>query len=61
MVQGLLGVNTYAVCDPALKYREQITEELKKQSVTDVPEKMAAVSRTEALVPSDYDPLGQVE
>lgn len=61
MLHGLLGVNDYPVCDPARKYREQVTEELKKRAMTDVPELMAASSVVGEVVASDFDPLGQVE
>jgi hypothetical protein len=61
VLNGLLGVNEYAFCDPARKYREQVVEELKKNEMTDVPELMAASSVATSLIPNDYDPLGQVE
>ena len=61
MLHGLLGVNEYTICDPARKYREQIMSELKKQEITDIPELMAAASAVAELIPSDYDPLGQVD
>ena len=61
MLHGLLGVNEYTICDPARKYREQIMSELKKQEMTDIPELMAAASAVADLIPSDYDPLGQVD
>ena len=61
VLNGLLGVNEYAFCDPARKYREQVVAELKKNEMTDVPELMAASSVATSLIPNDYDPLGQVE
>lgn len=62
VLHGLLGVNEYVVCDPAKQYRKQVMEELKKQSITDVPELMAASSMTgDSIIPSDFDPLGQVD
>jgi RecA/RadA recombinase len=61
MLHGLLGVNEYTICDPAKKYREQVMAELKKQEMTDIPELMAAASAVADLIPSDFDPLGQVE
>lgn len=61
MLHGLLGVNEYLVCDPAVRYREQVMAELAKQNISDVPELMAQESRaTEDLIPADFDPLGQV-
>lgn len=61
VLHGLLGVNDYLVCDPAVKYREQVMAELAKQNVSDEPEVMAGVSRTvEDIIPADFDPLGQV-
>ncbi|NDD52384.1 hypothetical protein EBZ39_00640 [bacterium] len=61
VLHGLLGVNEYSVCDPARKYRDQIMEELKKKEITDIPELMAASSVVADIIPSDFDPLGQVE
>jgi len=62
VLHGLLGVNEYTICDPAKKYRAQVTEELKKQQMTDVPELMAAASLSgDTLIPEDFDPLGQVD
>ena len=61
MLHGLLGVNEYAICDPARMYREQITAELAKQEMTDVPELMAASNIITDLIPANYDPLGQVD
>jgi hypothetical protein len=61
MLHGLLGVNEYTICDPARKYREQIMAELKKQEMTDIPELMAAANAVADIIPSDFDPLGQVE
>jgi hypothetical protein len=57
----LLGVNDYLVCDPAVRYREQVMAELAKQDISDEPEVMAGESRvTTDVIPADYDPLGQV-
>jgi hypothetical protein len=62
VLHGLLGVNEYAVCNPAKRYREQVMEQLKTQQMTDVPELMAATSRSgSSLIPEDFDPLGQVD
>ncbi len=61
LLHGLLGVNEYPICDPAKKYRAQVMEELRKQQMTDVPELMAASSVAADLIPTDFDPLGQVE
>jgi hypothetical protein len=61
VLNGLLGVNEYAFCDPARKYREQVVVELKKNEMTDVPELMAASCVATSLIPNDYDPLGQVD
>lgn len=60
VLHGLLGVNEYTVCDPARRYREQVVEELKKNSMTDIPELMAA-SVAADIIPADFDPLGAVE
>jgi RecA/RadA recombinase len=61
VLHGLLGVNEYLVCDPAVRYREQVMAELAKQNISDVPEMMANESRSaEDLIPADFDPLGQV-
>jgi RecA/RadA recombinase len=61
ILHGLLGVNDYLVCDPAVRYREQVMAELAKQNISDEPEVMAGESRvTEDVIPADYDPLGQV-
>jgi RecA/RadA recombinase len=59
LLHGLLGINEYAVCDPAVKYREQVMEELRKNHQTDNPELMAATGALEDLLPADLDPLGQ--
>jgi RecA/RadA recombinase len=59
LLNGLLGINAYAVCDPARKYREQVLTQLKERSTTDNPELMAAAGALEDLVPADLDPLGQ--
>jgi RecA/RadA recombinase len=59
LLHGLLGINEYAVCDPAVKYREQIMEELRKNQQTDNPELMAATGALEDFMPADLDPLGQ--
>jgi RecA/RadA recombinase len=61
VLHGLLGINEYAVCDPARKYRDQVMTELKKQDITDIPELMAASSVVSEIIPSDFDPLGQVD
>ncbi len=61
VLHGLLGVNEYPVCDPAKRYRDQVMSELKKQEMTDIPELMAASSVVSEIIPSDFDPLGQVE
>jgi RecA/RadA recombinase len=61
VLHGLLGVNEYPVCDPAKRYRDQIMAELKKNELTDIPELMAASSVISDIIPSDFDPLGQVE
>ena len=62
VLHGLLGVNDYAICDPARQYRKQVMEELKKNQMTDVPELMAASSISGAnIIPEDFDPLGQVD
>lgn len=61
ILHGLLGVNDYLVCDPAVRYREQVMAELAKQNITDEPELLAGESRvTEDVIPADFDPLGQV-
>lgn len=61
VLHGLLGVNEYLVCDPAVRYREQVMAELAKQNISDEPEVMAGESRvTEDVIPADFDPLGQV-
>jgi RecA/RadA recombinase len=60
LLHGLLGINEYAVCDPAVKYREQITDELRKNKQTDNPELMAATGAMEDLLPEMLDPLGHV-
>ena len=59
LLDGLLGVNAYAICDPAVRYREQVTAQLKEKQTTDNPELMAAAGALEDLVPADLDPLGQ--
>ena len=61
VLHGLLGVNEYQVCDPARRYRDQIMAELKKNELTDNPELMAASSVISNIIPSDFDPLGQVD
>lgn len=61
VLHGLLGVNEYSVCDPARRYRDQVMAELKKKEITDIPELMAASSVVSDIIPSDFDPLGQVE
>jgi RecA/RadA recombinase len=61
VLHGILGVNDYAICDPAKRYRQQIVDQLKEQQMTDVPELMAASSRSTGLIPEDFDPLGQVD
>lgn len=61
VLHGLLGINDYLVCDPAVRYREQVMAELAKQNITDEPELLAGESRiTEDVIPADFDPLGQV-
>jgi RecA/RadA recombinase len=61
VLHGLLGVNDYLVCDPAVRYREQVMAELAKQNIVDEPELRASESRmTEDVIPADFDPLGQV-
>lgn len=59
VLHGLLGVNSYTVCNPARRYRQQVMDHLKSQQMTDVPELMAAASAT--AIPEDFDPLGQVD
>ena len=59
LLNGLLGVNSYAVCDPAKKYRDQVMANLKDKETTDNPELMAAAGALEDLIPADLDPLGQ--
>jgi 3-hydroxyacyl-CoA dehydrogenase len=62
MLHGLLGVNDYTVCDPAKKYREQVKDQLRSENMTDVPELMAAASKSgNDLLLENFDPLGQVE
>lgn len=61
LLNGLLGVNEYAVCDPAKKYRQQVMDQLKEKQMTDVPELMAASSMATGIIPEDFDPLGQVD
>jgi RecA/RadA recombinase len=61
VLHGLLGVNEYPVCDPARRYRDQVMAELKKNELTDIPELMAASSVISDIIPSDFDPLGQVD
>jgi hypothetical protein len=61
VLNGLLGVNEYIICDPARKYREQIMEQLREKQMTDVPELMAASSMAASMLPEDFDPLGQVD
>lgn len=60
LLHGLLGVNEYAVCDPAVKYREQVIEQLRNNKQTDNPELMAATGALEDLLPEALDPLGHV-
>lgn len=59
LLDGLLGVNSYIVCDPAMQYRAQVMAQLKANSATDNPELMAAAGALEDFVLSDLDPLGQ--
>jgi RecA/RadA recombinase len=59
LLEGLLGVNAYDVCNPAQQYREQVMAKLKEKQMTDNPELMAAAGALEDLVPADLDPLGQ--
>ena len=59
LIEGLLGVNAYDVCNPAQQYREQVMAKLKEKQMTDNPELMAAAGALEDLVPADLDPLGQ--
>lgn len=59
VLHGLLGVNEYTICDPAKKYRQQVMDQLREQQMTDVPELMAAAGA--AVIPEDFDPLGQVD
>lgn len=62
MLHGILGINEYAICDPAKKYRQQIMDRLREQQLTDVPELMAASAVSGAsIIPENYDPLGQVD
>jgi len=60
ILHGLLGINDYLVCDPAVKYREQVMAELKAANSTDNPEILAANNNMEDLIPADFDPLGQI-
>lgn len=59
LLDGLLGVNAYTICNPAQKYREQVLAQLKLNKTTDNPELMAAAGALEDLIPEDLDPLGQ--
>jgi len=60
-LHGLLGINEYLVCDPAVRYREQVVAELAKQNISDEPEVVAGEHRlNEDIIPADFDPLGQV-
>lgn len=60
VLHGLLGINEYKVCDPAMKYREQILEDLRAKQITDQPELMAAaIGSAEDMLPTDFDPLNQ--
>jgi len=60
LVHGLLGINQYAVCNPAVKYREQVLVQLKEDHKTDNPELMAAASSVDDFaLTADLDPLGQ--
>jgi RecA/RadA recombinase len=61
LLHGILGVNDYPVCDPARKFREQVMAELKNKEMTDIPELMAASSAVSDIIPTDFDPLGQVD
>jgi RecA/RadA recombinase len=61
LLHGLLGINEYLVCDPAVLYREQVAAELAKHNISDEPEIMAGEHRlTENVLSDDFDPLGQV-
>lgn len=59
LLDGLLGVNAYEICNPAIKYREQVMAQLKEKQMTDNPELMAAAGAMDDLLPADLDPLGQ--
>jgi RecA/RadA recombinase len=59
LLHGLLGINEYAVCDPAVKYREQVMAHLKDKQITDNPELMAASGSLEDILSDELDPLGQ--
>lgn len=60
LLHGLLGINKYKVCDPALRYRSQILADLQAKQITDQPELMAAeVGMAEDIIPADFDPLNQ--
>jgi RecA/RadA recombinase len=61
VLNGLLGVNEYIICDPAKKYRRQVMDQLKEKQITDIPELMAASSMATGIIPEDFDPLGQVD
>jgi hypothetical protein len=59
LLHGLLGINEYAVCDPAVKYREQVIAHMKEQQTTDNPELMAASGSLDDILSNELDPLGQ--
>jgi RecA/RadA recombinase len=59
LLHGLLGINEYAVCEPGVRYREQVMALLKEKQTTDNPELLAASGALEDLLPADLDPLGQ--
>lgn len=60
VLHGLLGINKYKVCDPAVRYRAQIVADLQSKQITDQPELMAAeISSAEDIIPADFDPLNQ--
>lgn len=60
LLHGLLGINKYKVCDPAVHYRAQILADLQAKQITDQPELVAAAARMlEDVIPADFDPLNQ--
>lgn len=60
LVHGLLGINTYKVCDPAVRYREQVLAELREKQQIDQPELMAAARAIDDnVIPAELDPLNQ--